>query len=261
MSLESELYENVSSAIKKSSKLGNGVAFSGGVDSSLVALASQECELAPVLLTVGYEGSRDVRFATHIAKMLPMHHCVSIINDKDVTEQSARVDNVVGECSLSWRENCIAFALVAKLASSLEIDNVVTANGIDELFCGYNAYRTIEQKENTILEMMRAKLENEKKMMQAVNNMTKEYEVNIVQPLLDNDFVEYAMQVPLECKITGQDDLLRKHLVRSTAEQFGVPAKSAYSRKKALQYGTGIHAALVSRGHAQDRTADRVDNV
>ena len=43
--------------------------------------------------------------------------------------------------NLSWNENSIAFYYVSKLAKSLGISTVVTANGIDELFCGYNSYR------------------------------------------------------------------------------------------------------------------------
>lgn len=249
------------SAIKGTANTDAGVAFSGGVDSSLVALAAKESGIESTLLTVGFSDSRDVRFAGHIAQMMNLRHCTKIIDTDDVVEQSARVDSLVGKCSLSWRENCIAFALVAQLGESLEINQIVTANGIDELFCGYNAYRTIEQKEEPILEMMHEKLDNETKMMRAVNKMTAEYGVTIIQPLLADDFVEYAIKIPLEHKITGADDLLRKHLVRSTAERVGVPSKSAYSRKKALQYGTGIHSALVSSGHSENRAADRVDDI
>lgn len=255
------MFAKVCDALVGAASAGAGVAFSGGVDSSLVATAANECSFDPTLLTVGFAGSRDVRFAAHIARIMNLKHCAKIIDESDVKTQSARVDSLVGECSLSWRENCIAFALVAQLGRSLDIDRIVTANGIDELFCGYDAYRGIAQDEPAILAMMQQKLDNEVRMMRAVNVMTAEYGVSIIQPLLSDAFIEYAVKLPLEHKINGSGDLLRKHLVRSTADRFGVPSKSAYSRKKALQYGTGIHRALVSGSSPAHRAADRVDDL
>ena len=37
----------------------------------------------------------------------------------------------------------LRFIMFPSLQQNLEIDTVVTANGIDELFCGYNAYREV----------------------------------------------------------------------------------------------------------------------
>lgn len=251
MSSESELFEHICKAIQSTADAGVGVAFSGGVDSSLVALACERCGLEPTLLTIGFAGSHDVRFASHIAKMINLKHGTRIIDSDDVSSASAHVDSIVGECSMSWRENCIGFFHVCLLASSLGLRQVITANGIDELFCGYNAYRDVAQDESAVLSMMHDKLDNETRMVRAVNDVTAKHGVSVTQPLLADDFVEYAMRIPLAEKITGSDDLLRKHIVRRTANLVGVPYKSAYSRKKALQYGSGIHRALVRTSNAQ----------
>ena len=99
--------------------------------------------------------------------------------------------------------------------------------------------------------MMREKVDNEVRMMRAVNSVAAACGVRIVQPLLGPGFVGYALRVPPDQKITGPGDLLRKHIVRRLAERSGVPRESAYSRKKALQYGSGIHRALVRASSAQ----------
>ena len=83
------------------------------------------------------------------------------------------------------------------------IDTVVTANGIDELFCGYNAYReAYSGGESKINEVMDAKLDNELKMMKAVNMIASEFDVKILQPLLSANFIDYAKTVPISEKIT-----------------------------------------------------------
>ena len=245
---ESELLERVCDAVSKAASESAArrafVAFSGGVDSALLAAVCVRLGLDPVLLTVGFEGSRDVRFATHVAELMDIEHHVRIIDASDVADTARRVGDGLGECSLSWKENCIAMLHVANLASQLGAKTVITANGIDELFCGYDAYRRVALDWDALKSMMREKIDNEIRMMRAINSLTGELGVSMVQPLLSPGFAEYAMSVEPGHKISGPGDLLRKHLVRSLAERIGVPHKSAYSRKKALQYGTGIHRAL-----------------
>jgi asparagine synthase (glutamine-hydrolysing) len=136
--------------------------------------------------------------------------------------------------------------LISKLAQSLNLDTVVTANGIDELFCGYNAYReVISEGEAKVNELMDKKLENEIKMMKAVNLISSEFGVTILQPLLSPEFVKFAKSVPISEKILDSDDLMRKHAIRKIAKDVGVPEISYTKRKKALQYGTKIHRKLL----------------
>ena len=132
------------------------------------------------------------------------------------------------------------------MARELNLDTVITANGIDELFCGYNAYRdAFSGGESQIIEVMNTKLENELKMMKAVNLISSEFNVKILQPLLSFKFIEYAKSIPLSQKIHDSEDLYRKHIIRKLASDVGVPEISCTKRKKALQYGSKIHKALL----------------
>ena len=89
--------------------------------------------------------------------------------------------------------NSIAFHYVAELAQKNNLKTVVTANGIDELFCGYNSYReAIEKGEGEVTKMMDEKLKNEGEMMIAINQVTAEFDVKMVQPFLSSSFVDYS---------------------------------------------------------------------
>jgi len=46
-------------------------------------------------------------------------------------------------------------------------------------------------------------------------------------------------------KIHDSEDLYRKHIIRKLASQINVPEISCTKRKKALQYGSKIHKALL----------------
>lgn len=223
-----------------------GVAFSGGVDSTLVSKICNDLDFNITLLTIGFPNSHDILFAKDVNKHLNYKHEILEIDQDFFDEIALKIGKKIKTDNLSWNENCIAFYYIAKLAHSLGITTVVTANGIDELFCGYNAYReAIEVGEESVLQLMDSKLENELKMMKAVNEVTSELSVKIIQPLLDEQFIKVAKTIPISEKISGKYDLIRKHIIRKLASEIGVPDISVKKRKKALQYGSLIHKALL----------------
>jgi asparagine synthase (glutamine-hydrolysing) len=241
--LEKELYEQMVSSIEsvKESKT-MGVSFSGGVDSSLLAKITKDLGYDVVLLTMGFEDSHDVEFSKIMAKTLQMNHEIELISEETFSDVAKKIWEMINVDNLSWNENCIAFYYVAKLAKKYNISKVITANGIDELFCGYNSYRDfVPEGEEAVLGLMKEKLDNEIRMMKTVNHITSEFGVQIVQPFLSEKFVEFTKTIPLEHKITDKDDLVRKHIVRKLALSVGVPEESALKQKKAMQYGSLIH--------------------
>ena len=243
----SQLLDQIQYAIKNT-VLDNsvGVAFSGGVDSTLIAKLLHDDGYDIHLLTIGFHDSHDINFAKQVNEILKFKHDILEIEPESFQETSEKIHHIIKTDNLSWNENSIAFYYVSKLAKSLGISTVVTANGIDELFCGYNAYReAISVSVEEVMNVMNKKLDNEMKMMIAVNNVTSSFGVKILQPLLNENFISYAKTIPISEKITDSDDLQRKHVIRKLAVSCGVPEISAYKQKKALQYGSKIHKQLL----------------
>jgi len=245
--MRKELLENIKTSIVEcvpEKKI--GIAFSGGVDSTLISKICHDLGYDITLVTIGFSESHDILFAKEVNRHLKFKHEILEIEPSSFAEISTKINQKIKTENLSWNENSIAFYYVSKLAKSLGLGVVVTANGIDELFCGYNAYRdAISGGESRILEVMESKLDNEVKMMNAVNLVASEFSVRIVQPLLSAKFVEFAKTIPLSEKIHSSEDLYRKHIIRNLASEIGVPEISYNKRKKALQYGSKIHKALL----------------
>ena len=137
-----QLLDEIQRSIK-TSVLDNsvGVAFSGGVDSTLVAKLLHDAGYDIQLLTIGFHDSHDINFAKEVNEFLKFKHNILEIEPESFQETSEKIHDIIKTDNLSWNENSIAFYYVSKLAKSLGISTVVTANGIDELFCGYNSYR------------------------------------------------------------------------------------------------------------------------
>ena len=247
MSNISRLIEELQIAIKDTiSEKKIGIAFSGGVDSTLLAKLCRELGYDVTLLTIGFSNSHDILFSKKINEKMNLPHKIYEIDENSFNDISSKIKTKIKTDNLSWNENCIAFYYVSKLAQKNNLGTVITANGIDELFCGYNAYRfAIKEGEKQVIEMMEKKLENEIKMMKAINQVCSEFKVRIFQPLLSDNFINFAKKIPISQKIKDSDDLVRKHIIRELALKISVPEISANKRKKALQYGSLIHKALI----------------
>jgi len=223
-----------------------GVAFSGGVDSTLLAKLVKDMGYDVHLLTIGFQDSHDINFAKEVNQILNFPHSISEIDPEKFKDVSQKINQTIKSDNLSWNENSIAFYYVAELAQKNGLKTVVTANGIDELFCGYNSYReAIEKGEDEVVKMMNDKLKNEKEMMVAINAVTAEFGVTMIQPFLLPNFIEYAKKIPVSEKIHGPDDKQRKPPIRELAMDYGIPEVAAQKQKKALQYGSKIHKSLL----------------
>jgi len=245
--MNKQLLDEMQNAVKETiSDKKIGVAFSGGVDSTLLAILFKDMGYDIHLLTIGFQDSHDINFAKEVNQILNFPHSISEIDPEKFKDVSQKINQTIKSDNLSWNENSIAFYYVAGLAQKNELNTVVTSYGIDELFCGYNSYReAIEKGEDEVMKMMNDKLKNEKEMMVAINAVTAEFGVTMIQPFLLPNFIEYAKKIPVSEKIHGQDDMQRKHPIRDLAMDYGIPEVAAQKQKKALQYGSQIHKSLL----------------
>ena len=219
-----------------------GVAFSGGVDSALLAKICSDLGKKVVLITVGFAGSHDIDFSRSIASMLGLTQKVTEIDESDFRAKLGHVRKIIRCTNTSHIENCIAYLYIVSAAKQERLRTVLSANGCDELFCGYNGYRLVfDNGPDALSKLMEEKIANEYQLMEEISTVTREFGVAVKQPFLCPKFVEFAKTIPFELKITGSGDMQRKHVLRQVALQVGVPAESAMKPKKALQYGSLIH--------------------
>jgi asparagine synthase (glutamine-hydrolysing) len=233
------------------------VAFSGGVDSSFVAVLAENVGLDVQLVSVGLEGQREVLFAEEAAEALDLPLHLQTYTVSELEETLAEVLWLIEEPNPVNACIAVPFYWLAETASKLGYPVLLAGQGADELFGGYQRYLTgygrsgaeaVEQK-------MFRDIENAYRAnFQRDNQVCSYHGVELRLPFIDRDVVDFALRLPLRLKINSVEDRLRKRVLRRVARNLEIPSFMADKPKKAVQYTTGVTKALQRLAKAENLT-------
>jgi asparagine synthase (glutamine-hydrolysing) len=206
-------------------------ALSGGVDSTLVAiLAGREC------VAVGLEDTHDPARARHVADVLGLSLTCVTIKPKEIETALPLVLGVIPARDPVSTSIALTQNFIARWAGEHGYQRILTGQGADELFGGYNRYlQTTTLAED--LERDVAGLELQAARDQAVAALHGTY---LSLPYMDARVVRAARAIPAEAKVQGGR---RKIPLRQVAERH-IPTEFAWYEKKAMQYGSGVWKVL-----------------
>ncbi|AIF69561.1 asparagine synthase [Palaeococcus pacificus DY20341] len=228
------LKKSLEYAVKIRASKKTGVLFSGGLDSSLLAmLASEHSDI--ILYTAGAEGSVDLEWARKVSEALGLELREYVFDLEDVKEALPKVAFAIEEPNPMNLAIGIPLYFATKLAREDGVKVLLSGQGADELFGGYAKYlENPSLMEKDIIEIGEKNLVRDDKIA-----MINSVEGRI--PFLDLNVVRLALRTPLEYKISGR---IRKKILRDVALEMGLPKEVAYREKKACQYGSNSQKML-----------------
>ena len=159
----------------------------------------------------------------------------------------------------------IGVGMTIKLTSKLAHDDgykvMLTGQGADELFAGYNRYAKKYDTPDLLYQELECDLNNiynvnlERDDKSAMSNS-----VELRVPFLDFNVVDVAVQMPYNYLIHSNDDKIRKHILRDVALKLGLPEDVAKRPKKAAQYATGIDKTIRKKLLKKDEYRKLIEN-
>ena len=216
------------------------VAFSGGVDSAVVAAGVPD---APCYVA-GFEGCHDVAAAREAAAAMDRDLRVVELTHDDLRETIPDLVAAIGRTNPMDLSIALPLYLVGERAAADGFDRLALGQGADELFGGYAKVEkapvdprvdadTVRGARREVLTTIPEQIDRDVVALRAAG-------VDPVTPLLHDDVVSAALELPGHLLV---DDGQRKVALRAAARDV-VPESVRTADKKAVQYGTYVSREL-----------------
>lgn len=260
MSLEDsivELDELMMEAVEKRSRgLFNAfLGFSGGIDSSLLAYYLDLSGVRVHLISVGLEGSEDIRSAAEVADELGLPITLVSIEEERVEADLDDVLLSVESCSPLQVEVGLPLYWAVKAAVGLGGGIFFSGCGGDELFGGYAKYVREGISKNSALEMMFRDVAHAHDVnYERDHKICADLGVEPRAPFTDIKLIEFGLSLPPELRLPPEGTTLRKPLLRALARRLGLPGSVINRQKRAIQYSTRVAGALRKISRKEERS-------
>lgn len=248
-----------SKTVNQSESTAVAVAFSGGIDSALVATGHPE---APLYVT-GFEGSHDIDAARNAAAAMNRSNDLRVI---ELTHDSLRrhipsVVEATGRTNAMDVSIALPLFIVAERAAADGYDSLAIGQGADELFGGYSKVTDPASDHrvdaSTVRGAVRETILTLPDQLARDVPVIRQAGIDFRAPFLQDRVVDAALRLPDSLLVDGTKRKVALRQFAATTQS--IPRSVRTAEKKALQYGTYVSRELdrLARQHGFKRRMDR----
>lgn len=227
-----------------------GILFSGGIDSSLIALICSQAKADFICYSVGLEGSEDIIKAGEAAVLLELSLKKKVFSEKEALELFKETKALLPvKDSLSVGVGSVSLASM-KLGMKDGINAFFTGLGSEEIFAGYERHAKAKDLQEECWKGLKSMHSRD---FLRDYSIAKSLNAGLLIPFLDSELIVQAMGIPAEQKINEHQ---KKIVLRELAVELGLPEEIAWRKKRAAQYGSRFDWLLgkLARKKKQSKT-------
>ena len=212
----------------------NLISLSGGLDSSIITYFLRKRDLNSVAIISEDFVSTDLTYCQMISKEMKIPLSIYNVSTSAILEAIENTIRILKNFNDIEIRNNVVMYLAIKWAKENDQKSIITGDGADELFAGYNFL--VNKPENEL----DAEIKRVCSIMHfPTQKIGKELGVKIESPFLNQKIIELSNQIPSNLKIKEEKGKrYGKWILRKTFEKH-IPLQIAWRRKSPMQEGAG----------------------
>ena len=213
------------------------IALSGGLDSSILAhLRKDQKPQTMTIITKDFLGT-DLTFAQIIAKHLGLNLSLIQVSMEDVLDSINETIKILGNYNDIQIRNSIVPYIYLTTLKKKGVDSVITGDGADEVFAGYNFL--LKKSDEEIGE----ELKRIKKIMHFPSkDIARSLNMKVETPFLNEELIKFSDEIEISKKINVKDGKkFGKWILRETFEKY-LPNNITWREKSPMQDGSGTNS-------------------
>ena len=210
------------------------ISLSGGLDSSIITYFLRKRDLNSVAIISEDFVSTDLTYCQMISKEMKIPLSIYNVSTSTILEAIENTIKILKNFNDIEIRNNVVMYLAIKWAKENDQKSIITGDGADELFAGYNFL--VNKPENEL----DAEIKRVCSIMHfPTQKIGKELGVKIESPFLNQKIIELSNQIPSNLKIKEEKGKrYGKWILRKTFEKH-IPLQIAWRRKSPMQEGAG----------------------
>jgi asparagine synthase (glutamine-hydrolysing) len=177
-----------------------GISLSGGLDSSIVAVLANAGTDHLHSFAVGMEGSEDVEAARKMAKILGTRHHERIYTEQEMLDALPKVIYHLESFDAALVRSAIPNWFLSEMASQY-VKVILTGEGTDEIYAGYDYLRTYTDPQKLQTEMIDITTALHNTNLQRADRIPMAFGLEARVPFLDVKSVALGLGLPAKWKV------------------------------------------------------------
>lgn len=212
----------------------NSIAISGGLDSTIIAYFIKERKPKSITIIAKDFVASDLTYSQRVSKEFNIPLAINQVSTTDILNAIEETIKILKNFNDIEIRNNVVMYLAIKWAKDQNSSGIITGDGADELFAGYNFLikKSEEELEKEIQRVCSV-------MHFPTHEIGKALGITVESPFLKESVIEFAKTVPSNLKVREEKTKrYGKWILRKTFEK-NIPMQIAWREKSPMQEGAG----------------------